>query len=68
MGIVNSTNEALNEKNILSERIFKKAGPDIKKEIKNEIRGQFIHNTLYADGKFKINTSVAKFSNKMTFL
>ena len=38
--IVNPTNESINDKNPVSEKIFAKAGPDLKKEIRNNLKGK----------------------------
>lgn len=37
--ITNTTDETLTEKNIISDRIFKRAGPGLKQELLNEIKG-----------------------------
>lgn len=37
--ITNTTDETLTEKNIISDRIFSRAGPGLKQELLNEIRG-----------------------------
>lgn len=37
--ITNTTDETLTEKNIISDRIFSRAGPGLKQELLNEIKG-----------------------------
>ena len=39
-GIVNPTNESLTDKNAVSERIFEVAGPELREECKQQIRGE----------------------------
>jgi O-acetyl-ADP-ribose deacetylase (regulator of RNase III) len=39
--IVNSTNESMNESNPVSDRIFQRAGSELKEEINLDIRGKF---------------------------
>ncbi|XP_071954722.1 protein GDAP2 homolog [Antedon mediterranea] len=39
IAIVNSTNETLNDKNPISQEIFDKAGPDLQKELCEQLRG-----------------------------
>lgn len=38
--IVNSTNESMNESNSISDRIFQRAGSELKEEIALDIRGK----------------------------
>lgn len=37
--ITNTTDETLTEKNIISDRIFSRAGPGLKEELVNQVRG-----------------------------
>lgn len=39
--IINSTNEALNDKNPVSERIHKVAGPLLREEVRQELQCEF---------------------------
>ncbi|XP_033107037.1 protein GDAP2 homolog [Anneissia japonica] len=39
IAIVNSTNETLNDKNPISEEIFAKAGPDLQRELHQQLKG-----------------------------
>lgn len=39
--IVNSTNESMTDSNPVSDRIFQRAGSDLKEEINLDIRGKF---------------------------
>ena len=44
--IVNSTNETMDENNPMCQRIFSRAGPGLKKEIYNEVKGIIIYICL----------------------
>ena len=44
--IVNPTNESLTDKNAISERIFEVAGPELRDECKQQIRGELSCCTL----------------------
>lgn len=37
--ITNTTDETLTEKNIISNRIYRRAGPGLREEIKNDLKG-----------------------------
>lgn len=39
--VVNSTNESMSDSNPVSDRIFQRAGSDLKEEINLDIRGKF---------------------------
>ena len=41
MAIVNSTNEALNDRNPVSERLLSRAGPELRKELKRTVVSKF---------------------------
>lgn len=54
--ITNTTDETLTERNVISNRIFRRAGPGLREEIANESRGKkvfthtfrlYILNTIY---------------------
>ena len=43
--IVNSTNESMSERNPVSDRICARAGPALREEIRQEIKGECVDNT-----------------------
>jgi hypothetical protein len=45
--IVNSTNETMDDNSPMCQRIFTRAGPGLKKEIYNEVKGGYIKNLSF---------------------
>jgi hypothetical protein len=52
--IVNTTNESMTDRNALSETIFHKSGPELRQEIKTNVKCEYreiVPNMLWADVK-----------------
>lgn len=53
--ITNTTDETLTEKNIISNRIYRRAGPGLREEIKNDLKGIIRQKTKEYDNSFELN-------------